>query len=390
MVLDGCLDSEKRKDFGCLSLDVFEHRVCHGYRVELENASRCGVDEAGFSDLPGDGIRTFAGLGIAPAQDAEESMMKSIHDPETPVEKEPMIDREIVDSKRLQMFYVCVKEGSFAAAAQRLSVSPSAVSHAMKSLEEDLGCPLFRRLGPQVKPTGAAVRLMPMVEELLERMASMKVELAALNGRLESLVFRMPAAFLGILGNAPLSSFHECFPAASLELVLKENEERGVEERRVDFDVDFLEQVPPEMVRRDLSVDDFGAYVAPFHRLGQKTRVSVEDLCQSLLVFQDRTIFADVARHLARNEEMGLRKWILPDSRVALELARQGQGIVFLPEWVAQGALEEGALVRLKLPGFSVSRTFSAWWPVTRPLTWVAEVFLSLLAEDIVRSKGTH
>jgi DNA-binding transcriptional LysR family regulator len=75
---------------------------------------------------------------------------------------------------------------------------------------------------------------------------------------------------------------------------------------------------------------------------------------------------------------------------VALDLAKQGQGIVFLPERVAQGAVNEGALVCLKLPGFSVSRTCSAWWPVTRPLTWVAEVFLSLLAEDIDRSKGAH
>lgn len=315
-------------------------------------------------------------------------MMNSIHDPENTDEKTPMIDREIVDSKRLQMFYVCVKEGSFAAASHHLSVSPSAVSHAMKSLEEDLGCSLFRRLGPQVKPTGAAVRLMPMVEELLERMASMKVELAALNGRLESLIFRMPAGFLGILGTAPLSSFHECFPAANLELVLRENEGSDSPEGRVDFDVDYLEQVPPEMVRRDLAVDEFRAYVAPFHRLGQKTRVSLDELRQSLLIFPDRIILAIVAKHLGRSEEAGLRKWILPDSRVALDLAKQGQGIVFLPEWVAQAALRDGALICLKLPGFTVSRTFCAWWAATRPLTWVAEVFLSLLAEDINRAKS--
>ncbi len=302
----------------------------------------------------------------------------------------PIIDREIVDSKRLQMFYVCVKEGSFAAASQHLSLSPSAVSHAMKSLEEDLGCPLFRRLGPQVKPTGAAVRLMPLVEELLERMASMKVELAALNGQLECLTFRMPAVFLGVLGTAPLSSFHECFPAANLELLLRENERSDLPERRVDFDVNYLEQVPSDMVRRDLAVDEFRAYVAPFHRLGQKGRVSIDELRQGLLIFPDRMVSAIVAQHLGRSEEAELRKWILPDSRVALDLAKQGQGIVFLPERMALAALREGALVCLKLPGFTVSRTFCAWWTATRPLTWVAEVFLSLLAEDISRAKGSQ
>ena len=32
-----------------------------------------------------------------------------------------------------------------------------AVKAAMKALEEDFGCALFRRVGPQVKPTGAAM-----------------------------------------------------------------------------------------------------------------------------------------------------------------------------------------------------------------------------------------
>ncbi len=315
-------------------------------------------------------------------------MMNSFHNPECIGEMKPMIDREIVDSKRLQMFYVCMKEGSFAAASHHLSVSPSAVSHAMKALEEDLGCSLFRRLGPQVKPTGAAVRLMPLVEELLERMASMKVELAELNGRLESLNFRIPSGFLVILATAPLSSFHECFPAANLEVILRENERNATEERRVDFEVDYLEQVPPEMVRRELAVDEFCAYVAPFHRFGQKTRVSLDELRQSLLIFTDQIIFGIVAKHLGRSEELKLSKWILPDSRVALDLAKQGQGIVFLPKWVAQPALRDGALVCLKLPGFTVSRVFCAWWAATRPLTWVAEVFLSLLAEDINRTRG--
>ncbi len=308
--------------------------------------------------------------------------MNSVHDSEGVAEKMPMIDRDIVDSKRLQMFYVCVKEGSFAAAASRLSVSPSAVSHSMKALEEDLGCSLFRRLGPQVKPTGAAVRLIPLVEELLARMASMKTELAALNGRLESLVIRMPVGLLGIMGTAPLSSFHECFPTANLELVVKGGDGIDPEEGRADFEVDYLGEVHSEMVRRDLGEEVLRAYVAPFHRLGQQNRISLDELRQSLLILSDKFVLAHIDQYLGKNKGVVLKKWIVPDSRLALDLAKQGQGIVFLPEWLAEAALHEGALICLKLPGFEVKRTFCAWWPATRPLTWVAEVFLSLLAEN--------
>jgi DNA-binding transcriptional LysR family regulator len=322
-------------------------------------------------------------LGTAIAPHAIQSMLNQIHDTHSGPPGAPVIDPGIVDSKRLQMFYASVKEGSFAAAAQILSVSPSAISHAMKALEEDFGCSLFRRFGPQVKPTGAAVRLLPMVEDLLVRMASMKNELAALDGRSESLVFRLPSCLLGILQSGVLSTFYECFPAADFEMIVRENGTADLPARRVDFDFDYLQRVPEGMVRRDLACEEFHAYVAPFHPLGQKTRVSMGELRQSLLIFPDRFIFELLTQHFGRGGG-DFKTWILPDPRVAHELARQGQGIVFLPDWAVGTAVRDGTLVCLKLPGLELRRTCCAWWEPSRPLTWVAEVFLSLLAAEIV------
>lgn len=316
-------------------------------------------------------------------------MLNEIHDTPGKLLGSPEIDPSIVDSKRLQMFYACVKEGSFAGAAQILSVSPSAISHAMKSLEEDLGCSLFRRFGPQVKPTGAAVRLLPMVEDLLVRMASMKAELAALDGRVENLVFRLPASLLGILQTGPFATFHECFPAANLDMVVRGSGGSDLPGMRVDFDIDYVDGVPDGIIRRDLGSEDFHAYVAPFHRLGQKSKVSAGELRDCLLVFQDQRISKSVSQFLGRGADVELRKWILPDQQVACDLARHGQGVVFLSEWAVGNAVEEGALVRLRLPGLTLCRTYCAWWEPSRPLTWVAEVFLSLFSENINRSEST-
>ena len=172
-------------------------------------------------------------------------MLDVIHDTPGRSREPPVIDPGIIDSKRLQMFYVSVKEGSFAGAAQILSVSPSAISHAMKSLEEDLGCSLFPATRAAGQAPRAAVRLLPMVEDLLVKMSSMKSELATLDGRSEKPGF--PAAFLPARNPAtgPLSTFHECFPAADFEMLVTGN---GKDERpgiQVDFDVDFIERVHP-------------------------------------------------------------------------------------------------------------------------------------------------
>lgn len=332
------------------------------------------------------GLKGF-GTRFAPRQRV--GMLNMIHDTQGSLRERPVIDPGIVDSKRLQMFYVSVKEGSFAGAAHILSVSPSAISHAMKSLEEDLGCSLFRRLGPQVKPTGAAVRLLPMVEDLLVKMSSMKSELAALDGRMEKLVFRLPPCLLGMLRAGSLSTFHECFPAADLEMVVTGDGGDEVTRRQVDFDMDFVERAPKDMVRRNLVSEEYHAYVAPFHRLGQKNRITVDELRQGLLIFQDPFILKALAQHVGRGGEGDLRKWVLPDPRVAHDLARQGQGIVFLPGWAAATAVQDGSLVCLKLPGIALRRICCAWWDPSRPLTWVAEVFLNLLSESVNREEAT-
>jgi DNA-binding transcriptional LysR family regulator len=306
-------------------------------------------------------------------------MLNSLHDASVAPPKGLVIDPSIVDSKRLQMFYASVKEGSFAGAANLLSLSPSAISHAMKSLEEEFGCSLFRRSGPQVKPTGAAVRLLPMVEDLLVRMASMKSELSELDGRVERLVVGVPAGLLGMFREEPLSAFFECFPSANLEISVMEAGKKG----KADFEIDYIDCIPGEMVRRDLGCEVYRGYAAPFHRLGQSSRISLAELRKSLLVFPDPQVSDLLSAQIAKGAEGTLSRWILPSPWLARSMAEQGQGIAFLPDWSIGRSVEDGALVRLNLTGVELRRTFCAWWEPSRPLTWTAEVFLNLF------SKGT-
>lgn len=315
-------------------------------------------------------------------------MLSKIHDPLNLPQNAPVIDPGIVDSKRLQMFYVSVTEGSFAAAAQMLSVSPSAISHAMKALEEDFGCALFRRAGPQVKPTGAAMRLLPLVEDMLLKISSMKSELAAIDGRSDHLTVRIPAAMTGMLEARVLSTFYECFPGAQLKILLADEKNHEDSSASVDFDINYQSRVPAGMVRRDLCQEELHAYAAPFHSLGQKSRVSVSELKHSLLIFPDWQTFEWLSQQFLRGGNENFRPWLVPDYRLGLELARQGQGIVFLPEWAVNGSVRSGELVCLKIAGLEFRRECCAWWPPSRPLTWVAEVFLSLVVARIEERTG--
>ncbi len=294
----------------------------------------------------------------------------------------PVIDTEILDLKRLQMFYVAVKEGTFSAAAQTLGVSPSAISHALKALEEDVGCSLFKRSGPHVSPNGAAIRLLPIVEDLLFRMASIRSKLAKMDGREETLVFGVSASARAVLTQPAMSAFCECFPNADVEIVHIHSGGDRSGEMELDFQIGSSESVPRDVVRRQLMGEVLQVYAAPFHDMGLSGKVTTAQLRRSVLVFPDRMAADLVASELFQKSVRGLRRWIMPDASAARDMALQGQCLAFLPEAFAEPHVSAGDLKLLKISSDPLRRSYSAWWNAGSPLPWIAEVFLSLLAVE--------
>ena len=74
----------------------------------------------------------------------------------------------------LMSFFIVAREKSFTRAASQLGVSQSALSHAMRSLEERLGLRLLVRTTRNVSPTEAGERLIeelaPMIETMQEKL----------------------------------------------------------------------------------------------------------------------------------------------------------------------------------------------------------------------------
>src|ERR1041385_882268 len=98
------------------------------------------------------------------------------------------------DLSLLSTFLAVAEERSFTKAAKRLSVSPSALSHAIRGLEENLGVRLLSRTTRSVAPTEAGeqllARLRPAltdVKEALDQLSGLRDRPA---GRLRLLVPR--------------------------------------------------------------------------------------------------------------------------------------------------------------------------------------------------------
>ena len=82
-----------------------------------------------------------------------------------------------LDSRQLRAFLMLSRKGSFTKAAKELHLTQSAVSHAMKALEEDVGCRLLDRVGKKVLLTQAGEQFFQRVDKIFGEMILARAEL---------------------------------------------------------------------------------------------------------------------------------------------------------------------------------------------------------------------
>jgi len=87
--------------------------------------------------------------------------------------------RRLPPLNALRAFEASARHMSFARAAQELHVTPAAVSHQIKGLEEHLGLALFHRLGRGLELTRAGQAFLPKLREGFERLAAAAEDLQA-------------------------------------------------------------------------------------------------------------------------------------------------------------------------------------------------------------------
>jgi DNA-binding transcriptional LysR family regulator len=89
----------------------------------------------------------------------------------------------MLDARRLPIFREVARRGSFAAAADALWLTPSAVSQQMSALEREVGTRLFERNHRGVRLTEDGTRLLAHAEVVLDRLAEAEADLETGAGR---------------------------------------------------------------------------------------------------------------------------------------------------------------------------------------------------------------
>ena len=120
-------------------------------------------------------------------------------------------------TRNLRVFCVAARHRSFKFAAEELCLTPSAVSHQMKELEEILGARLFERRPRSLELTRAGDALLAEVEPLLDALDRSVAQIARGGGR-RSVRMVLPQFFATELLIPRLGGFRALHPGVDIQI----------------------------------------------------------------------------------------------------------------------------------------------------------------------------
>lgn len=232
------------------------------------------------------------------------------------------------DLSILAAFLAVAEERSFTRAGKRLGVSPSAMSHAIRGLEENVGVRLLSRTTRSVAPTEAGERLLARlrpgladIQEALDQISELRDKPA---GCVRLLVPRL--AGTTVLG-PKLAKFTRDYPDVVLDITADDSRIDIVAEG-FDAGIHFGEYIQKDMIAVRVSKDHRAAIVASpwYFKLHPKPKTPHDLLRHRCINF--------------RHGSAGVYRWEFDKGKKSLSVAVNGPLIVDDVETLVRAAID--------------------------------------------------
>ena len=254
--------------------------------------------------------------------------------------------RKIPPLYSIQAFEAASRLGSFMRASEELHITPSAISHRIRELEQALGIALFHRIHRSVVLTDAGRRYSAEIGEAFGRIESASNEIARA-GKSDLISVHVVPSLAALWLTPRLSRFSAQYPdidvrmTASAEIV-------DLEDGVVDFDICYgailrrtgveTEMLPPEPIV---------ALCSPSLTRGKNGLKRPEDLCHHMLIHSEINLhnWRDWQRDhkgVVLNLDRGLR---FDRSFMSIYAAVDGMGVCLESRLLAERQLRSGSLV---------------------------------------------
>jgi DNA-binding transcriptional LysR family regulator len=248
------------------------------------------------------------------------------------------MDLEAIKLSQLRIFVAIAECGNFSEAALRLGISQSAVSHAMASLEDELGVVLLSRgrHGATLTPVGA--RVLPHAQKILHTLdligRESNLARGLQSGQVRIASFRSAATHLL---PSVIAEFHKRYPGISVTIMEYRGDdgvEQALREGRVDIGLTCT-PMPNEFDSWELLQDYYIALFPP-HATVPET-ITWEDLSRYPLIMPPSNDYCSmlIRGHLARLNQLLRATYEIMEDSTIVSMVSQGLGATIIAQLAA-------------------------------------------------------
>jgi LysR family transcriptional regulator, glycine cleavage system transcriptional activator len=273
--------------------------------------------------------------------------------------------RKLPPLRTLRAFEAAARHHSFSAAANELGVTPTAISHQIRRLEEACGVRLFQRRPRPLLLTSAGARLYPALRNGFDALVS-AVALLAEGDVQAPLRVTSPSAFASKWLVPQLPKWREQNPTVALEII-GTDAVLDVRADAADVAIRYSRKPPPDYVVQEVFRDAYVPVCSPrlIERHGPIERAA--DLLRFPLIHYDWITrdpeaptwqqWLSVARSIDPDFRPPEKVWDLSfrEELHAIDAVVGGQGVAICSDVVVSNELRNGLLVKahpLSLPGY--------------------------------------
>ncbi|WP_413251155.1 LysR substrate-binding domain-containing protein [Shinella zoogloeoides] len=256
--------------------------------------------------------------------------------------------------EQLRIFTAVAEREHLTRAAETLHLTPSAVSSAIRVLEERYGIALFHRTGRRIELTEAGLAFLPEARATLARATSADLFLTEIGGLKRGTLAIAASQTVGGYWLPPLLiRFHETYPAIDIRMVGGNTEQaaEAVLEGRAELGIVEGEVDHPALSQRIVARDRVLVVAPPGHPLAGRP-VTPDELTQTRWILREPGSGTRSALTSALDETALDIALSLPSNEAVRSAVLAGNALTAVSEYVVRDDLAAGrlALVAFDLP----------------------------------------
>jgi DNA-binding transcriptional LysR family regulator len=275
------------------------------------------------------------------------------------------------------------RHSSFRKAADEVGISTSAVSHAIRGLEERLGVTLFNRTTRSIALTDAGARLLDRMRPALQDLGDALEEMNQFRDKPAGTLRINTSRSAAYLALAPLvPRYLAAYPDIRIELV-EQDDLVDIVAGGFDAGVRFERAIPEDMVAVPIGPRRRFAVVASPGYLSRHARPSHPDdlLDHECICYRypsgKRVGWSLQRKEVAREIDVPGRVTI-GDPHLAVRMALDGVGLAYVYEEDVAAAVESGRLVRVLEDWCPMVPGFALYFPKQRRISSALRAFIDM------------